>query len=190
MALEPGAPDVVALWRVTDYSRAGVGRLRRELGRRVFSGDAPRIMAQQEVVAEALAAVLDDLPESLLGAVGRSKDWNVAQTFAHATAARRFLATWAALDAGGEPSPDSQPPVATPSIPGPTEASRDDLLVLLEKSRRAQHQAAARIEGHELQPCFLEHPLIGRLRCGDWLMFVGVHDLMHLAQLHRLADAA
>jgi hypothetical protein len=27
---------------------------------------------------------------------------------------------------------------------------------------------------------------VGRLRCGEWLLFAGVHDLMHLEQLHRL----
>ena len=186
-ALEAEAPDVVGCWRVTDYSRAGVGRLRRELGRRVFTADAPRIMAQQEAVARALAAALAELPDELLRAPGGEEDWNVAQTFAHATAARRFLASWAALDAGGEPVEDRHPPVATPSVAGPPQASREDLLLYLDKSTRAQRQAADRIEGHELQPCFLEHPLIGRLRCGDWLLFVGVHDLMHLEQLHRLA---
>jgi hypothetical protein len=33
----------------------------------------------------------------------------------------------------------------------------------------------------------LEHPLIGRLRCGEWLLFAGVHDVIHLEQLHRIA---
>ena len=36
----------------------------------------------------------------------------------------------------------------------------------------------------------LDHPLVGRLRCGEWLLFAGVHDLMHLEQLHALADRA
>ena len=44
-----------------------------------------------------------------------------------------------------------------------------------------------RIHGHETQPSRMDHPLIGHQRCGDWLLFVGVHDLMHLEQLHRLA---
>ena len=35
-------------------------------------------------------------------------------------------------------------------------------------------------------PCPLEHPLVGRLRCGEWLLFAGVHDLMHLEQLHEI----
>ncbi|MGH2468065.1 MAG: hypothetical protein ACRDGL_10120 [Candidatus Limnocylindrales bacterium] len=61
--------------------------------------------------------------------------------------------------------------------------------MLLDKSGRSLREAAARIAGHETQPCFLEHPLIGRLRCGDWLLFVGVHDLMHIEQLERLAAA-
>jgi hypothetical protein len=51
----------------------------------------------------------------------------------------------------------------------------------------AHARAGARsIDGHELDPCPLEHPWVGRLRCGEWLLFAGVHDLMHLEQLHEL----
>jgi hypothetical protein len=42
------------------------------------------------------------------------------------------------------------------------------------------------VAGHENDPCPLEHPLVGRLLCGEWLLFAGVHDLMHLEQLHAL----
>src|SRR3989304_4187896 len=47
-------------------------------------------------------------------------------------------------------------------------------------------RAAERIAGHELEPCPLDHPLVGRLRCGEWLLFAGVHDLMHVEQTERL----
>ena len=98
-----------------------------------------------------------------------------------------FLATWAALDVD-RPWPAHRPPTVTPSVPGRADATREELLILLDKSRRGLRDAAARIAGHETHPCGLEHPLVGRpLRCGDWLLFVGVHDLMHLEQLHRLA---
>ena len=50
-------------------------------------------------------------------------------------------------------------------------------------------RAARSIAGHEEDPCPLEHPLVGRLRCGEWLLFAGVHDLMHLEQLHGIASA-
>jgi len=30
--------------------------------------------------------------------------------------------------------------------------------------------------------------VVGRLRCGEWLLFAGVHDLMHLEQLHGIAS--
>ena len=76
----------------------------------------------------------------------------------------------------------------TPSIPGPADASVEQLLVLLDKSRAAIRLAAERIEGHELDRCRMRHPLIGHLRCGEWLLFVGIHDLMHLEQLHRLRE--
>lgn len=29
---------------------------------------------------------------------------------------------------------------------------------------------------------------MGRKRCGEWLLFAGVYDLMHLDQLHSLAE--
>ena len=152
-------------------------------------GDAPRILAQQEAIGDALEAVLRGLPDELLRAPGGEEDWNVAQAFAHTTAARRFLATWASLDAGDGEWPEADPPRVTPSVPGRPDATRDELLVLLEKSRVAQRSAAERITGHERQRCRMDHPLVGHLRCGEWLVFVGIHDLMHLEQLHRLREA-
>lgn len=186
-ALELDAPDVVAGWLALDSTYTGVIAMRRELRARVRVGDAPRILAQQEVIGEALGALLERLPERLLRAPGGEEDWNVAQAFAHTTAARRFLAAWAALDAGGE-WPEEAPPLVTPSVPGRADADRDTLRTLLDKSARSLRQSAARIEGHETQRCRMEHPLVGRLRCGDWLAFVGIHDLMHLEQLHRLLE--
>ena len=198
--LEADAPDVVACWRSFDWSLSGLKALRREVRARVHDGDAPRILAQQEAVGDAprilaqqeavgdaLEATLRSLPEPLLRAPGGEEDWNVAQAFAHTTAARRFLATWAALDAEGE-WPEHRPPVVTPSVPGRADATLDELLTLLDKSRRAIREAADRLHGHEIQRCRMKHPLIGHLRCGEWLLFVGVHDLQHLEQLNRLRD--
>ena len=188
LRLEADAPDVVACWRVVDADLAGLKGLRRALRSRVGQGDLPRIVAQQEAVADELERVLRALPDRLLRAPGGEEDWNVAQAFAHTTAARRFLATWASLDAAGE-WPEERPPVVTLSVPGPADASAEQLLTLLDKSRAAIRTAAERIEGRELNRCLLKHPLIGHLRCGEWLLFVGVHDLMHLEQLHRLGEA-
>jgi hypothetical protein len=186
--LETGAPDVVAGWRALDSSFSGLRALRRELRARVHSGEADRVLAQQEVIGDTLETVLRSLPDELLRAPGGEEDWNVAQAFAHTTAARRFLATWAALDAAGE-WPKDRPPQVRPSVPGPADATRDQLLTLLDKSRRSLRESAAKITGHEIQRCRLWHPLVGRLRCGDWLLFVGIHDVMHLEQLHSLRDA-
>lgn len=187
-ALEADAPDVVACWRVFDSDDAGLKALRRELRRRVGQGDAPSLLAQQEAIGDALESVLRSLPEALLRAPGGEEDWNVAQAFAHTTAARRFLATWAALDVDGS-WPEHRPPTVTPSVPGRPDATREELLVLLDKSRRALREAAGRMEGRERRRCRMDHPLVGHLRCGDWLLFVGIHDLAHLEQLHRLAEA-
>ncbi len=187
--LEPAAPDVVAVWRQIDpehfsddYSAA-----RKELSRRAGPGSAARVLAQQEAIADAFEAILGQMPEELLQAPGGEADWNVAQAFAHATGSRRYLAAAAAAAARGEwPDP---PPVVTPGIPGPADADRATLLTLLGKSRRSMALSAAAIAGHETDPCPLDHPLIGsRLTCGEWLLFCGVHDLMHLEQLHDLLD--
>ncbi len=185
-ALEADAPDVIACRRIFDWSEASIAALQRELRDRVVPGSAPRLLAQQEAIGDALEAVMRELPESLLRAPGGEEDWNVAQAFAHTTAARRFLVTWAALDVDGR-WPEHRPPTVTPSVPGRPDATREELLVLLDKSRRAVREAAAKLEGHEVQTCRMDHPLIGNLRCGDWLMFIGVHDVMHLEQLDRLA---
>jgi len=186
--VEAGAPDTVAAWNALGNAFAGARALRRVLRERVTARDAPRIFAEQEVLAEALAEALAAVPDAALRIPGGEEDWNVAQTFAHATAARRFLPTWAAMAAAGS-WPIDDPPSVRPSIPGDADASRDELLTLLGKSRRSQERAAELITGRETQPCPLDHPLVGRLRCGDWLLFAGVHDLMHLEQLHRIADA-
>jgi DinB family protein len=183
--VQTDAPDVVACWTVLDDSLPGLKAMRRELRARVHDGDAPRILAQQEAIGDELGRVLDALPDDLLRAPGGEEDWNVAQAFAHTTAARRFLGTWAALDAGGT-WPTQHAPRVTPGVPGRSDATREELRTFLDKSRRAIREAAARIEGHERQRCGMEHPLIGRLRCGEWLLFLGIHDCMHLEQLDRL----
>lgn len=150
-------------------------------------GSAANILQEQEVMADALAEVLQAMPEEALRAPGGEEDWNVAQAFAHTTAARRFLVSWAALAAAGE-WPAQDPPRARASIPGRPDAAAADLLVLLDKSRVAQREAATNLAGHETDRCDLEGTPIGKLRCGEWLLWVGVHDLMHLEQLHRILE--
>jgi hypothetical protein len=180
-ALISRAPDVVAVW---DVMEDGPMKSRRELRRRAGPGSAPHVLTQQEAVAAALADALAATSDEQLRAPGGEEDWNVAQAFAHTTAARRWLARAAALAAQGAwPTP---PPVVTPGIPGAADASREQLLAYLDKSRRSMAESAAAIAGHESDPCPLDHPLIGRLRCGEWLLWAGVHDLMHLEQLHDL----
>jgi len=61
-------------------------------------------------------------------------------------------------------------------------------MTLLAKSRRSMAISAEAIAGHEADPCPLDHPLVAHLRCGEWLLFAGVHDLMHLEQLQHLLD--
>ena len=189
-ALEPLAPDVVAVWRTIDDEGPAIRGLafRREIRRRAGQGSATAILAQQEAIADALGAVLAGMPEPLLRAPGGEEDWNVAQTFAHTTGARRWLAHAAALAARGEWPVEA--PRVVPGVPGAADATRDALLILLAKSRRSVAGSAEAIAGHEAKRCPLDHPLVGHLRCGEWLLFAGVHDLMHLRQLHRLRAGA
>ena len=185
-ALEPLAPDVVAVWQAIDDEGPRIRGIafRREIRRRAGPGTAATILAQQEAIADALGAVLCEMPEPLLRAPGGEGDWNVAQAFAHTTGARRWLAYAAALAARDEWP--AQAPVVVTGVPGPADATLDTLLTLLAKSRRSLAASAEAIAGHEADPCPLDHPLVGRLRCGEWLLFAGVHDLMHLRQLHGL----
>lgn len=188
-ALEPRAPDVVAVWRTINDDEPVIRGIAfgREIRRRAGPGSAARILAQHDAIGEALEAVLVDLPETLLRAPGGEGDWNVAQAFAHTTGSRRWLAHAAALAARGEWPADA--PRVVPGVPGPVDADVANLLTLLGKSRRSLATSAEAIAGHESEPCPLDHPFVGRLRCGEWLLFAGVHDLMHLRQLHRLRDA-
>jgi len=189
-ALEPRAPDVVGVWRTIDEDEPVIRALafRREIRRRAGPGSTGRILRQHDTIGDALEAVLTDLPEALLRAPGGEGDWNVAQAFAHTTGSRRWLAHAAALAARGEWPADA--PKVVPGIPGPADADVPTLLTLLGKSRRSLASSAEAIAGHESEPCPLDHPLVGHLRCGEWLLFAGVHDLMHLQQLHRLKAAA
>jgi hypothetical protein len=82
-AIETDAPDVVAGWRALEPNYSGLRALRRELRARVHDEDAPRILAQQEVIGDALEAILRDLPDELLRAPGGEDDWNVAHAFVH-----------------------------------------------------------------------------------------------------------
>ena len=189
-ALEPLAPDVVAVWQAIDDEGPTIRGVafRREIRRRAGPGSAATILAQHEAIADALGAVLTEMPEPLLRAPGGEGDWNVAQAFAHTTGSRRWLAHAAALAARGEWPADA--PRVVPGVPGPADADRETLLVLLGKSRRSLATSAEAIAGHEAEPCPLDHPLVGHLRCGEWLLFAGVHDLLHLRQLHRLRAEA
>jgi hypothetical protein len=181
--LQPGAPDVVSAWRGID---AGwFISVRREVRRRAGTGSTERVVPQLAALADALASIVRALPESALALPGGEEDWNVAQTVTHDTHARAGLVLAAGLAAANRWPADA--PTVVPGVPGPADATRDDLLRRIAQSQRVIERSARSIAWHEEDPCPLEHPLVGRLRCGEWLLFAGVHDLMHLEQLHGLA---
>lgn len=174
----------MAAWRGVKAERF-IG-VRREVRRRAGTGSAAAIVGQLDAVVGALAAIVEALPDEAFAMPGGEADWTVAEAVGHTAASRAGLALAAGLAASGRWPADA--PTVTPSIPGPTGASREELLRRLERSQRVIERAARQVAGREAEPCPLVHPTVGRLRCGEWLLFAGVHDLMHLEQLHRIAD--
>jgi hypothetical protein len=176
------APDIVRAWDGIDAEHFLF--VRREVRRRTGPGTAGRIVPQLAVTGEALASVVRTLPEVAFAMPGGEEDWTVAQAVGHAADARAGLAMAASLAAQGRFPADA--PEVIPGIPGPADVPRDHLLRRLETSQRVVERAARAIAGHEVTECPLVHPLVGRLRCGEWLLFAGVHDLLHLEQLEAL----
>jgi hypothetical protein len=183
--IEPGAPDIISAWR--GIEAGNTLSVRREVRRRAGTGSTPRILPQLEVLADVLIAVVDGLRAEALEAPGGEADWNVAQTVGHVATSRVGLAMAAGLAAEGRWPADA--PTVIPGVPGPN-ADRLELVRKLRQSQRIVARSAGHVAGRETEPCPLEHPLVGRLRCGEWLIFAGVHDLMHLEQLHAIADRA
>ena len=181
--LEPAAADVVAAYRALEEGRFVT--LRREVRRRAGEGTAEELAIQLAAVADALSVLVQVLPESAFGLPGGEGDWTVAECVGHAAASRVGLAMAGALAAGGRWPADA--PTVVPGIPGAVATNRDALVAKLAQSQRLVARSARTIAGHETEPCPLDHPLVGRLRCGEWLLFAGVHDLMHLAQLRTIA---
>jgi hypothetical protein len=183
--LEPGAPSAVAAFRGIEAGRYLSAR--REVRRRAGTASAGRIAAELATLAGALTAIVTALPEAAFDAPGGEGDWNVAEAIGHDADSRAGLAMAGALAAAGRFPPDA--PAVVPGVPGDRDVRREALLRRISASQRIVGRAARSIAGHEEDPCPLEHPLVGRLRCGEWLLFVGVHDLMHLEQLHGIAAA-
>jgi hypothetical protein len=181
--LEADAPDAVAAFRGIEAGR--FISVRREVRRRAGPGSADRIVIELAALAGALSRLVETLPEAAFDAPGGEGDWNVAEAIGHDADSRAGLAMAGALAAQGRFPADA--PMVVTGVPGDRDLARDALLRRVAASQRIVERAARSIAGHEEDPCPLEHPLVGRLRCGEWLLFAGVHDLMHLEQLHGIA---
>lgn len=180
--LEGSAPDPVSTFRNVEAGK--FISVRREVRRRTALGTASAIAGQLGAIAVALDAIVVRLPEAAFAAPGGEGDWTVAEAIGHDAHARAGLTTAGALAATGR-WPEGTPAVV-PGIPGDHAATREELRRRIAVSQRVVERSARAIEGHEADLCPLEHPLVGRLRCGEWLLFAGVHDLMHLEQLHHI----
>ena len=180
--LEPDAPDPIAAFRNIEAGRFIT--VRREVRKRAGEGTATSLAPQLAALAGALDAIVARLPDAAFSAPGGEADWNVAQAIGHDAHARAGLTLAGALAASGRWPADA--PAVVPGIPGTVDATREELRRRIAASQRVVERSARTIEGHEIDPCPLVHPWVGRLRCGEWLLFAGVHDLMHLEQLHRI----
>lgn len=183
--LEVGAPDLVVTYRNIEAGR--FISVRREIRKRMSLGSAPGVVPQLAAIVGALAAVVERLPEPAFEAPGGEGDWNVAEAIGHVAESRAGLTIAGSLAAQGRWPANA--PAVVPGIPGFGAADRETLLRRLATSQRIIERSARSIEGHETDPCPLEHPQVGRLRCGEWLFFAGVHDLMHLKQLREIEAA-
>ena len=185
-ALAADAPDLVGPFQA--YLDGRLLDVRRDVRRRGAEGAAARLPAQHAAVARLFGALLDRADDRLLDEPGGEGDWTLAEALGHAIESRQGLVLAAQLAASGRFPVDSPPVVK--GIAGPTGATRDELRTRLERSQRFLERAIPRVAGHERTECPLVHPDLGQLRCGEWLVFAGVHDLMHVAQLHALVEGA
>jgi hypothetical protein len=181
-ALEPGAPDVVSTWRHISEDRPL--SVRREVRRRAGAGTAEAIGVQLATLADALATVVAGMTDDELRMDGGEGEWNVAEAIGHVCESRAGLSLAASKAAAGSFPVDA--PTVVPGIAGSPDADRASLLRKIAQSQRLVERAARTVAGHEADPCPLDHPLVGRLRCGEWLLFAGVHDMLHLEQLHGI----
>lgn len=182
--LEPDAPDAVAAFRGIEAGR--FISVRREVRRRAGTGSAERVVAELAAIAAALVVMVETLPEAAFEAPGGEGDWNVAEAIGHAADSRAGLSMAGALAATGRFPADA--PRVVPGVAGERSVGREALVRRIGASQRIVERATRSIAGHEEDPCPLEHPQVGRLRCGEWLLFAGVHDLMHLEQLHAIGE--
>jgi hypothetical protein len=183
-ALAPRAPEAVAAWRGIEEGETE--EVRRAVRAGIRQGTAERIVGELAVLAGALSEIVERVPDPLLSAPAGEEDWTVAQATGHVADARAGICLAASKAAAGLWPADARPVV--PGVPGPPDADRASLVRRLERSQRIVERAGRTVAGHELDDCPLDHPWVGRLRCGEWLLFTGVHDLMHLEQLHDLVE--
>lgn len=181
-ALAAEAPIAVGAFR--SFTADQPLAVRRAVRRAAGPDSAGRSTAELAATAEAIATLVETLAEGAFAEPGGEEDWNVGQTLGHTATARAGLVLAASLAAGGRWPADA--PTVVPGIPGPSGEARDALAARIRKSQRVIERAAPAVAGHEGDPCPLDHPLVGHLRCGEWLVFAAVHDLMHLDQLHAL----
>ena len=160
-----------------------IERLGAEVPRRAGAGSADGDRGAARHPGDGARGVRRDAPERT-PAPGGEDDWNVAQAIGHASRRVPACASRPGSAAAGRFPADA--PTVVPGIPARPTRTVPRSCAQIAQSQRLIERSARTVAGHETEPCPLVHPLVGRLRCGEWLLFAGVHDLMHLEQLHDL----
>ena len=182
--LEPGAPDIVAAWRGIESGPDRRGPTGGPAGwpateRRSASSRNSRRWPRRSRPSSAAMSGADLRAGWRRGGLERRAGDRADCD------ARAGLSLAAAKAAAGQWPPTRRGCRARRSPVRPTPTARR-LLRKIAQSQRIVERSARTVTGHETDPCPLVHPLVGRLRCGEWLVFAGVHDLMHLEQLHTM----
>ena len=157
-ALEPDAPDIVAAWRGIEAGRTDRGPPGGPQTGRRRNGRAPRPATRDTGRGTRRRG---------RGAVGGGPR---AATAARRTGTSRRRSGTTARPGPASASPRPGPPRGrwppnapdvVPGVPGPADADRATLLRRIGQSQRLVERSARTVAGHEMDPCPLEHPLVG-----------------------------
>ena len=133
-----------------------------------------------------MIAMIETLPDEAFGLPGGEEDWTVAETIGHAASARSGLVMAAALAAAGRWPADT--PAVVPGVAGPSGLDRADLVRKIDQSQRIIARPPAGSPATRPSHARSSIPSSAACAAASGCSSPGVHDLMHLEQLHAIAD--
>lgn len=145
----------------------------------------PELVEKLRADTAPLAQAATALPPERFAARPAPEEWSAAEVWAHILDMNESGATAieTVLDTGAAPArtpDDTARPVQLP-------ASAAAAWAQYERRREALFDRVLRASGEEAPTVTLPHPLFGDLTWRQWLLFMRVHDLDHLAQLRAVA---